>query len=355
MAKLTGAMERKYPLSKTGKLSSEGSVVFDWVVVLLGLWMIGGLHLDAWAHHQFEVETFITPWHGVLYSGFLALAAVLVGAFVRNLRRGLAWQVAMPAGYGLSLLGAAIFLAGGVADKLWHTLFSIEVGIEALLSPTHLLLAYGGALMATGPLRAAWRRREDVGQGWAGLMPALLSLAMLLAELSFFTAYAHPLSDAIAAMGHRPSSDAQAFNFLGLGIGAILLQSAIMMGVILLAVRRWRLPTGGLTLMITVAYGLTVSIHEDFYLIPFEILAGLAAEVLYWWLKPSLEQPISFRWFAFGVPVIFYALYFLTLALTGGVWWTVHLWAGAILMAGVAGWLLSYAFIPPQIADENET
>lgn len=352
MAKMMGIFEQKYA-SSDAQAQLQSSPRFDWVVILLGLWMVGGVHLDAWAHHQFEVETFFTPWHGVLYSGFLALAAVLVGAYINNLRRGYDWRQAMPVGYELSLIGAAIFMAGGFGDMLWHTLFGIEVGIEALLSPTHLLLAYGSALMVTGPLRAAWRRPGDVGQSWIALMPAILSLALLLAVLSFFTAYAHPLSDTMVAMGHRPASDVQAFNLQGLGISAILLQSAIMMGVILLAVRRWRLPIGGLTLIITVAYGLTVSIHENFFLIPFEILAGLAAEVVYWWLKPSLGRPTAFRWFAFGVPAVFYALYFLTLALTGGLWWSFNLWSGAIFLAGIAGWLLSYAFIPPQIADEE--
>ncbi len=339
---------------KFQKLSSKGNVVFDWVAVILGLWMIGGVHLDAWAHHRFKIETFLTPWHVVvLYSGYMALAAFLLVAFIRNLLRGAAWREAIPTGYGLSLIGAAIFIAGGLGDMLWHTLFGIEIGVEALLSPTHLLLAYGSALMVTGPLRAAWMRPVDASQKWMSLMPALLSLALLLAGLSFFTSYSHPLSDTILAMGHRPFTDVQGFNYPGAGIGAILLQSVIMMGVILLAVRRWRLPIGGLTLIITIAYGLSVSIHENFFLIPFEILAGLTAEVLYWWLKPSLGRPISFRWFAFGVPVIFYAFYFLTLALTDGVWWTIHLWAGAILLSGIAGWLLSYTFVPPQIADER--
>lgn len=353
MAKLTGALKRKYHPPKVGKRNVEGSAVFDWTVVVLGLWMIGGVHLDAWAHHHFELETFFTPWHAVLYSGYLALAAVLVGTFVQNIRQGKSWQEAMPAGYGLSLVGAAIFMAGGIGDMLWHMLFGIEVNIEALLSPTHLLLAFGGALLVTGPLRAAWGRPADSSQSWVDFTPALLSLALLLAELSFFTAYAHPLSETLKLISHRPASDANGFYSQGLGISAILLQSGIMMGVILLAVRRWRLPAGSLTLIIAVAYGLTVSIHEYFYLIPFEILAGLAIEVLYWRLKPSLGRPTAFRLFAFGAPVVFYALYFLTLALTGGVWWTVHLWTGAILLSGVAGWLLSYAFVPPQIGEEK--
>jgi len=156
---------------------------FDWLIAALSAWMIGGIHLDAWAHHQFAVETFFTPWHGVLYSGFLALALVLVGAFVQHVLAGYRWQQAMPVGYELSLWGVVIFLAGGVGDLAWHTLFGIEVNIEALLSPSHLLLAVGGALLVTGPLRAAWMR-PAVDPGWVALLPALVSIALLLALLS---------------------------------------------------------------------------------------------------------------------------------------------------------------------------
>jgi hypothetical protein len=148
--------------------------------------------LDAWAHHQFEVKTFFTHWHGVLYSGFLALAAVLTGTFVLNIRKGWVWWQAMPVSYRLSLLGVAVFTAGGVGDMIWHLAFGIEVNIEALLSPTHLMEALGGALIVTGPIRAAWARPEE---GWRSLLPALISLALLLSILTFFTSYANPLAD----------------------------------------------------------------------------------------------------------------------------------------------------------------
>jgi hypothetical protein len=216
-----------------------------------------------------------------------------------------------------------------------------------------LVLAFGGALMVSGPLRAAWSRPVEISRSWFGFAPALFSLALLLAEFSFFTVYTNPLADTIVAAGHPPAADLPLYEHQGFGIGAILLQTAIMMGVILLAVRRWRVPTGSLALMLTVAHGLTVSIHEDFYFIPFLFLAGLAADVLSKWLKPSAERTSAFRWFAFGVPVIFYALYFVTLALTSGVWWTIHLWTGAILLSGITGWLLSYAFVPPQLPVEQ--
>lgn len=259
----------------------------------------------------------------------------------------------MPAGYELSLLGVAIFMAGGVGDMLWHIVFGIEVDIEALLSPTHLLLALGGALIATGPIRAAWARAESNSQRWATLLPALLSLALLLSVFLFFTAYANPLSEAALAQGNRPATDDELFLTQGLGVAGVLVQTGLMMGIVLLALRRWSLPFGSLTVLLGVSSLLGVSVHEDFQFLPFAALSGLAGDLLIVWLQPSATRPTAFRLFAFAVPVIFYALYFATLALTGGVSWTVTLWAGAILLAGTVGWLLSYAFVPPTVSAEQ--
>ena len=36
---------------------------------------------------------------------------------------------------------------------IWHEIFGVETGVEALLSPTHLMLALGGSLMVSGPFR----------------------------------------------------------------------------------------------------------------------------------------------------------------------------------------------------------
>jgi hypothetical protein len=106
-------------------------------------------------------NTFFTPWHAVLYSGYGATAGVLLAALMRNHAAGQPWRRALPDGYGLSLLGALIFALAGVGDMVWHTLFGVEVSTAALLSPTHLLLALGGALMTSGPLRAAWRANSS--------------------------------------------------------------------------------------------------------------------------------------------------------------------------------------------------
>ena len=57
----------------------------------------------------------------------------------------------------------------------------------------------------------------------------------------------------------------------------------------------------------------------------------------------------ALRLFAGGVPLIWYSMYFLALHLTDGIWWSVHVWAGVIVLSGLVGWLLSYLVVPPPV------
>jgi hypothetical protein len=350
-----------------------GGSGFDWAVAALSGWFIGGMWLDAWAHHEVPtaLETFFTPWHGFLYTGFLAAAAFLAVASIRNRTLGFPWRRALPEGYRLSLLGVLIFMAGGVGDAIWHLLFGIEVDLEALLSPTHLLLALGGALIASGPLRAAWRRQpSDAPAGLAASLPMLLSLTLTLSVLTFFTEYANPfnlpwparqfdvsgsdVSDVSSVLGQAEGVSSDAPEMLGqmLGVISILLQTGLMMGAVLLAVRRWELPFGAITLVFTLDVALVVFPHGYYLFVPGAALAGLAADLLLRLTKPSTERLGTVRVFAFAVPAILYALYFLTLAVTGGISWSVHLWSGAIVLAGAVGVLLSYLVAPPTLPSE---
>lgn len=329
-----------------GETKSTAQLGFEWAVVALSLWMVGGVHLDAWAHHQFDetLETFFTPWHGVLYSGFLALATLIVGRVVVNRRKVQSWRESIPAGYGLALFGIGLFLAGGVGDMLWHLLFGIEVNVEALLSPTHLLLALGAGLMVTGPVRSALQQQTF---RW----PALVGLALLLSVFSFFTAFANPLSDGQFASGLRPANLQIAATMEGQGVAAILLQTFLWLGVTLFALRQWRLPFGAMTVLFGLSSLLTVSVHQAWYFLPATFVTGLVADVLvqHW----QVTQRHLLRLLAFVLPVLFYALYFLTVALEAGLWWRVHLWGGSLVMAGLLGWLLSYAFFAPQVSKDG--
>ncbi|HEV7665268.1 MAG TPA: hypothetical protein VGQ62_17185, partial [Chloroflexota bacterium] len=158
-------------------------VRFDWWIVAASGWFAGGLYLDGWAHNTIpSLETFFTPWHAVLYSGFLVSLAVLGWAIGHHHTAGRTWWQSIPAGYELSLVGGLLFIASGLADMLWHIIFGIEANVDALLSPTHLLLLLGGTLFLSGPIRAEARRRAAgmTALGWTALVPRILALTFVL-------------------------------------------------------------------------------------------------------------------------------------------------------------------------------
>ena len=315
---------------------------FDWTMVGLCGWFVAGLYVDGWAHHHGKVDdSFFTPWHAMLYSGFGAVTTFLALMFFRGRR-------ALPEGYGLSLLGGAIFLGGGVADMVWHILFGIEESVEALYSPTHLLLALGMTLIVSGPFRAAWRRSEATS--FLTAVPMLVSLALTLSVLTFFTQICHPLVRPRAA-GVAPQSETLVFFLQALGVSGIILHAALLIGMVLLAVRRWTLPVGSLTLIFVLNAAAMSVLNDQYWLIIPALLAGAAGDVLRRWLEPSVTRPWALRAFAAGVPVVLYLFYFLALMLTAGVWWSVHLWTGSVVLAGIAGWLISYLIVPPPAPD----
>jgi len=326
---------------------------FDWLMAGMGLWLLGGLYLDGWAHTHNQAESFFTPWHGVLYTGFLVQAAVLAGVWVRNLRRGQAWREALPAGYGLSLVGAGIFTVGGVLDMIWHLVFGIEVSVEALLSPTHLMLAFGGILLVTGPLRAALARRE-AKSAWGDSLPMLISVIILFSFFTFFTDYASPFGGTYITNPDGPLAS-YSFQIQALGITQFLFQSALLAGIVLVLLRNNKLRLGHVTLLLTIDTALMVIMHERYmavspwYLFGVGVAGGLLGDVLFALLKPSLSNIRGLRLFAFGLPAGLYFFYIVTALVTVGLWWSIHLWTGAIVLSGAAGWLVSYLVIPSAV------
>jgi hypothetical protein len=65
------------------------------------------------------------------------------------------------------------------------------------------------------------------------------------------------------------------------------------------------------------------------------VLVDLLARVL-----PAGSSRRGDALFAFLAPAVFFAFYFAAVELTDGIGWTIHLWLGAILTAGVIGLLL---------------
>jgi hypothetical protein len=320
-------------------------MTFDWIATVLSLIFLAGVHLDGWAHSHGRVDdTFFTPWHAILYGGFLAMAALLLGKAAWRVARGARWRDAVPDGYGLSLVGVSLWFVGGPFDLAWHSIFGFEANVEALLSPAHAVLAVGFCLMTTGPLRSALRRPPG---RWRDELPMLLSLTCLVSNLTFFTQIAHPLANLWAAGPRRWSQDVTE-----LGIVSMLLTTVILVAPLLLLLREGRLPTGAVAIMVglnSIATGFLFD-HGPYPVVPVAamVAAAIAGDGLRALLRPSASRPAAFRWFAIGVSALLYAGYFAALAVTVGIGYSPHLWMGVLVFAAVIGWLLSYLLLPPR-------
>jgi hypothetical protein len=325
------------------------SVRFDMIAAALNVWFIIGLFIDGWAHNHGRVDdTFFTPWHAVLYSSVLAVAGFLTYSQTRNMLKGHSWSQSLPDGYGWSLGGAGLFFAAGGFDFFWHELFGFEASLGALLSPAHFALATGAFLFVTGPLRSAWRRTQPL-TGWAQLFPAILTLTVLLSLLTFFTMYMNGYAVIRNLTSTRIPAEDELVQIMA--IAGILFQTAATVGLILLAMRTWRLPAGAITfilvanaaLMLWVRWGW---IDDVIWVMASAPLAGIIGDVLLAALRPSAERTTQVRLFAFALPLALFGVYMAILVPVYQTWWTVHMWSGVVFMAAITGLFISYLVFP---------
>jgi Tol biopolymer transport system component len=135
-----------------------------------------------------------------------------------------------------------------------------------------------------------------------------------------------------------------------LGFAGIALQTAVLLGLILLLISRFVPPLGTFTILLGVV-GLLSSIlatsEQPLLTALLAAIAGAAIDGLYRWLRPLPERERELRIFAFLAPVAAFAVYFLGVRAFDGLAWSVNLWGGAILGAGLVGLLLSFLIAPP--------
>jgi hypothetical protein len=328
----------------------------DMVTAALCAWVVTGMVLDAWAHRNVSrLETFFTPWHAVLYSGFAAVAAWMVSRALAA-RRSHPRRAGVPVGYGLGLVGAVVFFVSGIGDGIWHTVFGIERGLEAALSPTHVGLFLGALLMFTTPLRAAWSsNRHGAAPSPRALLPAVLALTFTTLLVSFLFFYLSAFRDPLAvrpfagAAGSAAGSLPVAAYAQELGVASVLATNLLLIAPVLLLLRRWRPPFGSATLLFTaVAFGTAVTEEFAFGEV---VVAALVGGLLTDWLIAQAarvpDRTLAHRLVATVAPLALWGSYFLLLEVRHGVVWPAELWTGSILFASLSGFALSLLMLPP--------
>lgn len=320
-------------------VASDG---FTWIFVLLCVWLMAGAYLDSWHHHSLtRPETnFFNPYHLVLYSGMTAIGIFLSINVVRNYRRYGTWEDLLPDGYGVSLLGTVLFGIGGAADLLWHRAFGFEFSLGALFSPPHIFLMLTGGLIVSGPLRAAMRRG-----GNRATWPAIISGALTLSMLTFFLQFDQPLIDRWAA-GSVADPRGPIWMEEELGMIGLILYAAMVAGLLVILLRRFELPVGAVTVIITVNALLVSPVANHTELVMVAVLGGVTGDLLLYVLRPAPARPTAFRVFMFTAPAALTASYLVVLGATTGVWWEPTVWGGAVPVTGLVGWLVSFIALP---------
>jgi hypothetical protein len=312
----------------------------DLVTSVLALWLIAGLFVDGWAHrNRGGLETFFTPWHALFYSGFAATAAWMV--FLVRKHSG------VPVGYRSGIIGVAVFALGGIGDLIWHSAFGIEVSLDALLSPTHLLLLTGILLILTSPVRSSWHRPTARATTWGQILPALLSMTLVIALLQFFYLYASGWTSELPGVLFRPDDD----EFLAAyGVLEIMVSTAIMFGGVLVLLKRYRPPPGSFTLLFAIV-GVLMSALDEFVW-PWQMVqmvaAGVAADALVATVDPDPAVVTRYRLFGLLAPIAAWSIRFIAFGVfRPNLGWPPEIWGGAIVFAGLLGWGLAVLITLP--------
>lgn len=341
--------------SQDGALQAQriSGLRFDWLMLLLNAVFVGGLYLDGWAHNHGRVDqSFFTPWHAFFYGGFLLVIITFAAATTINRMRGYALALAIPTGYRMTGIGLFIFAAGGVGDLGWHQLFGVESGAEVLFSPTHIMLGVGIGMIVTGPLCAAWSRRGRQSS-WRALAPAIGSLGLFLAVLTFFMMFFFPVTVQLGTLGTNQDYFLTDVDRVA-GLVAATFVAATLTGTLLLSLRRWRLPLGAVSSVLGLAIaGGTILDYERPLMIWLALGMGagaLAVDYLAWRARP-ISNPNALRWLAPVIPLLLYGGYYAALLSTAGTTWSVHMWTSTIVIPALTCWLLSFLLLPPSMPD----
>ena len=316
---------------------------FERVAVLLSCLFTAGAYLDAWSYVNNPAGiSVLAPWQDIsVHAGWFLLTIWLGLAMLVSLGRGAAWREALPTAYLIALAACGAYGLALIVDQYVQLASVRPIGLSRLLSPLPVVQVIAGALMVSAPLRAAWDRGDPVARA-----EAVVSAALVLSALTFILQFAHPFRDPWAAGAHPPAEVVWwiAEDF---GVTSLLLQASLLTCLFMLLIRRFELRMGTFTTICLINGLLVAALKARWEMLVVALLTGLAADVLYRVLKPSLARTNAARLFAAAVPAVFTGAFFATTDIRFGIWWDWNLWAGVIVSSAAAGWLLSYlVFLP---------
>lgn len=300
------------------------------LTVLFGLWMTAGLFLDGAFHQDLEgdTESFLTPWHAVFYTGFLASAWWLATMSRRRAPSAVDWQLRfLPPGYVAARTGLVLFALGGIGDAAWHTAFGVERGIDALLSPTHLLLFVGLVLILISPYRAATAAPSSPPSPWMVASSVISATALV----GFFLNFAWGLGIAgFARTAYDPITEIGETAVIA-GVASTLVTTVVLFGAARFLSRP---PPGAITaLFFVVALLVSVAFDEDIEGVAAALVAGIAGDAL---CRSRVSRATAS---AVASAILWFG--YLGMLAIDGIDWQAEIWVGAAVLNIIAAYAIA--------------
>jgi hypothetical protein len=327
----------------------------DLVSVIFAACIIGGAASDGWAHSnrlsQIQQEGFFTPWHAVLYTGFAASAAwTFFLAYRRRDRAPRWWLDGWPTGYRLGAIGVVTFLFAGLADMIWHTVFGVESTIDALMSPSHILLAVGTVLLTTSAMRSWWAS----GEGGRRAATGIVAMALGTTSISVFLLYVSIFDFAGPTMPFDGTQNSPAYSVAARGVAAYTITIAVILVPLLLAYRR-RTSPGAATALVTIVALFPLITHE-FPLVQTTgavgaIVGAAVADLLLVQLDHwrGLDAPLRLSVAGAVVAALVSAGNVAGISLRADITWPVELWTGVVVVTAAVGAILGGLATRPSV------
>jgi hypothetical protein len=358
----------------------------DLITMALCFWPITAMFFDGRGHNnETGQESFFSVAHLFLYGGLTVLGLWITLLIVRyqvaagvDVRRLMVDFAAIPVGYGVAIIGLGLLGLGGPIDLIWHSAYGFEVGVDAIYSPPHLMLFFGGLLVCSTGIRSMWAK-DDIAPDLRRFTPVILSTILFVGVAGFITMYLSafmtnvtPTADFVDDLARfnddraNQSTSVNAglagygddewpYNFYSAshGMASMIITTLVLLGPTLLILRRWRVPFGSVTL-IYLGFGVLVNImteYSDIVLIIPLILAGVGIDLLQRRLgRQRSDGRVTLggiRIVGTAAAALLWISYYAVLALDQGIGWEPTLWVGALFVGTMTGFGVAFLIAPP--------
>ena len=332
-------------------LAVYSSVTEDFVSAVLGLLIVAAVYLDGRAHVLGLPDSFFTPWHALLYGSLATLigwlAVICRRAAVRRSGDRLA---VVPAGYARALIGAAVFAAGGAADMIWHQIFRVEFGIDALMSPTHLALFSGGALLLSGPVRA--HRLRGAPSSLLVRLPSIMAVTGMTAIVAFALIFLSGFlaDESTHTVGHFPEGSAEhiaAESIASAGLASYVLTSLVVVVPLTYLIRANLAGPGTVLFLVSslATLALVLANFPNALIAVTAVLAGALGDLILLGLRHfGADARIQELVLAALVPALLWSGQLLAVGAAEPIRWSVEMVSGVVTLSAAASFTAVFAF-----------